>query len=74
MTLGPFPQIGAVTVDAKDGEQLLAHQEFDGLAPGGGAMLAVPADGQVHAGDEIVVVPTSGLPRRGHLCRFLSTG
>ena len=62
VTLGLFPQIGAVTVDAKDGAQLLAHAEFDGLAPGGGATLAVPADGQVQAGDEIVVVPTSGLP------------
>lgn len=55
-------QVGTVTVDAKAGDRLLAHAEFDGLAPGTGAALAIPADGQVHAGDEIVVVPTSALP------------
>jgi hypothetical protein len=56
------PQVGTVTVDAKDGKQLLAHAEFDGLTPGAGATLAVPADGQVQAGDEIVVVPPPALP------------
>jgi len=61
-TFGLTPQIGTVTVDAKDGDQLLAHAEFQGLAPGGGATLAVPADGQVRAGDEIVVVPPPELP------------
>jgi hypothetical protein len=56
------PQIGTVTVDAKDGDRLLAHAEFDGLTPGAGATLAVPADGQVQAGDDIVVVPPPALP------------
>jgi hypothetical protein len=56
------PQVGTVTVDAKDGDRLLAHAVFDGLAPGGGATLAVPANGQVQAGDEIVVVPPPELP------------
>jgi hypothetical protein len=56
------PTVGTVTVDAMDGEQSLAHAQFDGLAPGGGATLAVPADGQVRAGDEIVVVPPPDLP------------
>jgi hypothetical protein len=56
------PQIGMVTVDAQDGDRLLAHAEFDGLTPGAGATLAVPADGQVQAGDDIVVVPPPALP------------
>ncbi len=65
VTFDLTPQIDTVTVDAKNGEQPVAHAEFQGLAPGGGATLAVPADGQVHAGDEIVVVPTSELPTGG---------
>lgn len=55
--LGPTPQVGTVIVDVLAGAAVLAHAEFNGLAPGGGATLAVPADGQVHAGDEIVVIP-----------------
>ena len=58
----PFPQIGVVTVDAKDGGQLVAHAEFDGLAPGGGAMPALSPRTVRCTRDEIVVVPTSGLP------------
>jgi len=59
--LGPYPQVGTVTVDVLAGTHMLAHAEFEGLAPGGGATLAVPADGQVHAGDEIIVVPPAEL-------------
>jgi hypothetical protein len=55
------PQVGAVTVDAMDGDRTLGHAEFSGLAPGGAATLAVPADGAVHAGDEVVVVPPPDL-------------
>jgi len=55
--VGPYPQVGTITVDVMAGTDPLAHAEFQGLAPGGGATLAVPADGQVHEGDEIVVVP-----------------
>jgi hypothetical protein len=56
------PQVGTVTVDALDGAGTIGHAEFSGLAPGGGATLAVPADGAVHAGDEVVVVPPADLP------------
>jgi hypothetical protein len=55
------PQVGTVTVDAMDGDRALGHAEFSGLAPGGAATLAVPADGAVHAGDEVVVVPPPDL-------------
>ncbi len=67
VTFGLTPQIGTVTVDAKDGDRLLGHAEFQGLTPGAGATLAVPADGQVRAGDEIVVVPTPELPTGGEI-------
>jgi hypothetical protein len=56
------PPVGTVTVDAKLGTDVIAHAEFDGLAPGSTATLASPANGQVTAGDEVVVVPTPGLP------------
>ena len=56
------PQVGTVTVDAMDGDRSLGHAEFSGLAPGGAATLAVPADGMVHAGDEVVIVPPPDLP------------
>jgi hypothetical protein len=55
------PQVGAVTVDALDGNRTLGHAEFSGLAPGGAATLSVPADGVLHAGDAVVVVPPPDL-------------
>jgi hypothetical protein len=55
------PQVGTITVDAMDGNRALGHAEFSGLAPGGAATLAVPADGAVQAGDEVVVVPPPDL-------------
>lgn len=61
-TLGLYPQIGTVTIEAKQGDEVLAHADFESLTPGSGATLAAPADGQVKAGDEIVVVPTPELP------------
>jgi hypothetical protein len=51
------PEVGTVVVDAQEGDTVLGHAEFSGLAPGGAATLAIPADGMVHAGDEVVVVP-----------------
>ena len=54
--------VGTVTVDAEGGGRSLGHAEFSGLDPGSGATLAVPADGAVHAGDEIVVIPPATLP------------
>jgi hypothetical protein len=57
-----LPRVGTITADVKDGDETLAHAEFDGLAPGAAAKLVVPADGQVHAGDEIVIVPPRELP------------
>jgi hypothetical protein len=44
-----------------DGDRALGHAEFSGLAPGDAATLAVPADGAVHTGDEVVVVPPADL-------------
>ncbi|HVV48550.1 MAG TPA: hypothetical protein VHO06_02740 [Polyangia bacterium] len=55
------PQVGTVTVDALEGDSPLGHAEFSDLAPGAAATLAVPADGAVHAGDEVVVVPPPAL-------------
>jgi hypothetical protein len=55
------PQVGTVTADAMDGNRALGHAEFSGLAPGGAATLAVPADGAVHLGYEVVVVPPPDL-------------
>lgn len=55
------PQVGTVTVDAMDGDRALGQAEFSGLAPGGAATLAIPADGAVHVGDEVVVVPPPDL-------------
>ena len=60
-TPGLYAKIGTVTVDVQDGDRVLGHAQFDGLTPGGDATLAVPADGTVHAGDEIVVVPAPTL-------------
>jgi hypothetical protein len=62
LVLGPYPKIQTVTVDAQEGDLVLAHAQFDGLTPGGDATLAAPPDGLVHAGDEIVVVPPPALP------------
>jgi hypothetical protein len=65
------PSLGTVTVDVMDGDETLAHAEFEGLTPGAGARLAVPADGQVRAGDEIVIVPPPELPTgRANLAYF----
>ena len=55
------PQVGTVTVDALVGGGSIGHAEFSGLAPGAAATLAVPADGVVQAGDEVVVVPPPDL-------------
>jgi hypothetical protein len=54
-------QVGTVTVDALSGDRSLGHAEFAGLDPGSDAVLTVPADGVVQAGDEIVVVPPPAL-------------
>ncbi len=51
-----------VTVTAVRDGQTIATGTFDNLIPGLGAALVAPADGMVHAGDEIVIAPTPGLP------------
>jgi hypothetical protein len=61
VTLGPYPKIGPVAVEARNGDQVLGQAQFDGLTPGGDATLASPPDGMVHAGDDIVVVPPPAL-------------
>jgi len=62
VALGPSWQVGRITVEVNEGDQVVSHGEFENLAPGGGATLAMPADGVVQSGDEIVVVPTPELP------------
>jgi hypothetical protein len=55
----------AVTISYASEAQLIATAAFTGLAPGLKAALAVPADGQVRAGDEVIVVPPPELPTSG---------
>ncbi len=52
----------SVTVTAERDGEVLAKGTFDNLIPGLGATLVAPADGLVHAGDEIVVAATPLLP------------
>jgi hypothetical protein len=66
VTFGPTPAArDVVTISYESDGQSLATAAFTGLAPGLKAALAVPADGQVRAGDEIVVVPPPELPTSG---------
>ena len=63
VTFGPTPAApNTVTVRYESDGRLIATAAFTGLTPGLQAALAVPADGQVRAGDEIVVVPPPELP------------
>jgi hypothetical protein len=63
VTFGPTPAPrDTVTVSYESEGAVLATAAFSGLAPGLKAALAVPADGQVRAGDEVVVVPPPELP------------
>ena len=41
---------------------MIAQATYDGLTPGVAASLASPADGMVHAGDDVVVTPPPELP------------
>jgi hypothetical protein len=52
----------SVTVTAEQDGQTIATGTFDDLIPGLGAVLVAPADGMVHAGDEVVMTATPGLP------------
>jgi hypothetical protein len=62
VTLGPLFQDQPVTVNVEEGGRIVGEAVFDGLTPGTAATLTSPADGQLHAGDDIVVRPISGLP------------
>jgi hypothetical protein len=63
VALGPMPDVPeAVTVRYETEGRLLAMAAYHRLAPGPAAVLAAPADGQVRAGDEVVVVPPPELP------------
>jgi hypothetical protein len=72
MSLGPYLQVPAITVEVEERGELIGQARFDQLAPGAAASLTVPADGQVRAGDEIVVVPPpelpTSVPSTGTLC------
>jgi hypothetical protein len=60
--LGPFVQDQTVTVNVEEGGRIVGEAVFDGLTPGTAATLTSPADGQLHAGDDIVVRPVPELP------------
>jgi hypothetical protein len=72
VSLGPYLQVPSLDVEVEENGAVVAEGWFDQLAPGGAATLAVPADGQVRAGDEIVVVPppelATSVPSTGSLC------
>jgi hypothetical protein len=59
-----------VTVRYELDGRLIATATFHRMMPGLDAMLAVPADGQVRAGDEVVVVPPPELPTSSPYARF----
>lgn len=58
------PALGPTTVTARIEEegQLVGEVTFDNLTPGTAATLVSPADGQVHADDQIVIAPPAALP------------
>jgi hypothetical protein len=58
------PSMGSpsVTVTAVQDGDTIASGTWDNLIPGLGATLVSPADGMVHAGDEVVITATPGLP------------
>jgi len=66
--VGPIPTLEVpetITIRYEIEERLLATATFHRVAPGLNATLTVPADGVVHAGDEITVVPPPELPTSG---------
>jgi hypothetical protein len=62
--LATAPSMGSpsVTVTAMQDGETIASGTWDNLIPGLGATLVRPADGMVHAGDEVVITATPGLP------------
>ena len=68
--LGPFFQDQTVTVNVEEGERSTGEAVFDGLTPGTAASLTSPADGKLHAGDDIVVRPVPELPADSHEAVF----
>ena len=61
-TTSPILQPSTFTVTAEQDGKMIAQATYDGLTPGVAASLASPADGMVHAGDEVVVAPPPALP------------
>jgi hypothetical protein len=70
LTLGPFLQSHAVTALVERDGETVGHASFDGLLPGLGAVLLRPADGQIQAGDDIVVRPLPELPAESAIAHF----
>jgi hypothetical protein len=62
LVLGPFMAPPPLIVEVLDGGRNVGGAMFGNLAPGAGATLASPANGLVHADDELVIVPPSALP------------
>lgn len=63
LALGPLVIVDdPVTIRWEEGGRQLGEAVYPHLTPGVFATLAVPADGQVQAGGELVIVPPSELP------------
>ncbi len=62
LTTSPILQPSTFTVTAEQDGKMIAQATYEGLTPGAAASLASPADGMVHAGDDVVVAPPPELP------------
>jgi hypothetical protein len=62
LTTSPILQPSTFTVTAEQDGKMIAQAPYDGLTPGAAASLASPANGMVHAGDDVVVAPPPQLP------------
>jgi hypothetical protein len=63
LTVGPSLQpLSTATITVEQDDKMVAQAMTSALTPGAGATLVSPADGVVHAGDEVVVAPTPGVP------------
>jgi hypothetical protein len=62
LTTTPILQPSTFTVTAEQDGNMIAQATYEGLTPGAAASLASPADGMVHAGDDVVIAPPPELP------------
>jgi hypothetical protein len=62
LVLGPSLEDRTVTARIEEDGHLVGEALFEELTPGTHATLVTPADGMVHAGDDIVILPPPELP------------